>query len=132
MNWLLAQQVRSKDSRTDGRIGPAEGEQWIYGHAIATLAMVEFYLHTASMEGLENSVTDAAKLCLRAQNRGFGWRYGIQPGDNDSSIAAWMVMTLHAAKKARLAIENDEFDRAFQGSLKWYDRATSPEGTSPG
>ena len=27
--------------------------------------------------GLKKSVTDAVRLCLHAQNNGFGWKYGI-------------------------------------------------------
>jgi hypothetical protein len=68
------------------------------------------------------------KLCLHAQNDGFGWRYGIKPGDNDSSVTGWMVLALKTARNARLDIPEQDFQRAFAGALAWFHRATAANG----
>jgi len=67
-------QVRSDDPNEDGRYGSDEDEQWIYDHAIATMAMAELLAMSGDVINLKRSVTDAVKLCLRAQNSGFGWK----------------------------------------------------------
>src|SRR5690606_13598188 len=69
------------------------------------------------------------QLCLNAQNPGFGWRYGIKPADNDTSVTGWMVLALKTAKNIRgLGVDKLHFDSAFEGALRWFDRATSASG----
>jgi hypothetical protein len=128
VNYLKRVQVRSEDPSTNGRYGPAAGEQWIYDHSIATMAMGELLVMSSDVITLKRSVEDAVKLCLYAQNEGFGWRYGIKPADNDTSVTGWMVLALKTAKNARLGIPKDEFDRAFKGALHWFDRVTATNG----
>ena len=33
-----------------------------------------------------------------SRNPYFVWRYGVKPGDNDSSVTGWMMMPLKSAK----------------------------------
>ncbi len=128
VNYLKKAQVRSGDPGANGRFGEAIGEQWIYDHAIATLAMAELLVMSGDVIGLRKPVADAVKLCLHAQNDGFGWRYGIRPGDNDTSVTGWMVLALKTAKNARLDIPKEAYERAFAGALTWFNRATSTTG----
>jgi hypothetical protein len=127
-DYLKRVQVRSSEPATNGRYGPGDHEQWIYDHAIATMAMAELLVLSNDVIGLKRSVRDAVKLCLRAQNPGRGWRYGVRPGDNDTSVTGWMVLALKTAKNARLGIPPREFDRAFEGALEWFDYATASNG----
>ena len=127
-DYLLKVQVHSNDPATDGCYGEARGEQWIYDHAIATMAMAELLLLSGDVIRLKKSVSDATKLCLRAQNDGRGWRYGIRPGDNDTSVTGWMVLALKTARVARLDISREEFDRAFKGAMTWVNYATDARG----
>ena len=128
VNYMKKVQVKSSDPTTNGRYGAGDHEQWIYDHSIATMAMGELLVMSNDIIGLKRSVTDSVKLCLRAQNDGFGWRYGMRPGDNDTSVTGWMVLALKTAKNARLDIPKTEFDRAFKGALNWFDRATASNG----
>ncbi|HZN57955.1 MAG TPA: prenyltransferase/squalene oxidase repeat-containing protein [Planctomycetota bacterium] len=128
VNYLKKSQVHSEDPTTNGRYGPGTGEQWVYDHAIATMAMGELLVMSNDVIGLKKSVTEAVNLCLRAQNDGFGWRYGIRAGDNDTSVTGWMVLALKTAKGAGLDIPKTEFERAFAGAMHWLDRATSTNG----
>ncbi|HZN57954.1 MAG TPA: prenyltransferase/squalene oxidase repeat-containing protein [Planctomycetota bacterium] len=125
--YLKKSQVHSEDPTMNGRFGPGTGEQWAYDHAIATMAMGELLVMSNDV-GLKKPVTDAVKLCLRAQNDGFGWRYGVKAGDNDTSVTGWMVLALKTAKGAGLDIPKTEFERAFAGAMHWLDRATSKNG----
>jgi len=128
VDYMKKAQVHSNDPSTNGRYGEAVGEQWIYDHSIATMAMGELLVMSNDVIGLKSSVTDAVKLILRAQNDGRGWRYGIKPGDNDTSVTGWMVLALKTAKQARLDIPKEEFDRAFAGAINWFNFATDAKG----
>ena len=48
VNYLKKTQVRSGDPGVNGRFGEATGEQWIYDHAIATLAMAELLVMSST------------------------------------------------------------------------------------
>jgi hypothetical protein len=128
VNYMRKVQVQSNDPGTNGRFGDGKAEQWIYDHSIATMAMGEILVMSNDIITLKRSVTDAVKLCLRAQNDGFGWRYGVKPGDNDTSVTGWMVLALKTAKNARLDIPKAEFEQAFAGALNWFNRATATNG----
>ncbi|MCZ6795373.1 MAG: terpene cyclase/mutase family protein [Planctomycetota bacterium] len=128
VRYMKRIQVRADDPMTDGRYGPGDHEQWIYDHSIATMAMAELLVMSVDVLGLKRSVNAAVRLCLRAQNDGFGWRYGVKSADNDTSVTGWMVLALKTAKNARLGIPQAEFDRAFEGAIHWFDRATAANG----
>jgi hypothetical protein len=75
-------------------------------------------------------VEDAAKFSLRAQNDGWGWRYGVKMGDNDTSVTGWMVLALKAVSVCREmdcidSPSKDEISRSFAGALNWFDHVTS-------
>jgi len=128
VDYLLKVQVKSSDPTTNGRFGSDKHEQWIYDHAIATMAMGELLVMSNDVINLRRPVGDAVRLCLRAQNDGFGWRYGVKPGANDTSVTGWMVLALKTAKNARVDIPKEEFERAFAGALNWFNRATAANG----
>ena len=131
VRFMKSVQVESSNPNENGRYGHPDTpfadlpEQWIYDHAIATMAMGELLAMSNDVIGLRRSVTNAAKPCLHSQNAGYGWKYGIKPGRNDTSVTDWMVLALKTAKNARLDIPQDEYARAFRGALAWLDRATS-------
>ena len=128
VKYMIKQQApRTGDPAKDGRYGSGDSEQWIYNHSIATMAMAELLLMSNDFK-LKKSVKDAAKLCLRAQNDGRGWRYGIKPGDNDTSVTGWMVLALKTAKQCRLGLPKQEYQNAFGGALKWFEYATASNG----
>ena len=132
VRYMKSVQVRSTDPETNGRYGTyhEDTEQWIYDHAIATMAMGELLVMSNDMIGLKTSVTDAVKLILRAQNDGFGWRYEPKYGDNDTSVTGWMVLALKTAKNARprLDIPRSAYNTAFAGAPTWFNRATATNG----
>jgi len=128
VKYLKRVQNKSGNPSDNGRYGDGDAEQWIYNHAIATMAMAELLVMSGDIIGLQKSVTDAVKLCLRAQNDERGWRYGIKPGDNDTSVTGWMVLALKTAKNADLDIRSDEYKKALEGALTWFNFATATNG----
>ncbi len=127
--WLLSQQVRSDDPSTNGRFGPTTAEEWMYNHAIATMAMGELLFLSRDTIHLSRSVEDATDWCLRAQNPGYGWKYGYRGGKSDTSVTGWMVLALKTSKacadRRLIRTERERLAAGFGGALAWFDRATS-------
>ena len=116
----------------EGCFGPRTHQQFIYNHAIASLAMVEIYGMTHSPL-FKLPAQRALDFIATARNPYFAWRYGVKPGDNDTSIATWMTMVLKSAalinaearrrgKTPPLSIDNG----AFEGTRNWLDKMTDP------
>ncbi|MFC1586966.1 prenyltransferase/squalene oxidase repeat-containing protein [Planctomycetota bacterium] len=99
---------------------------FMYGHAIATLAMTEAYGMTSNplfREFAERGV-DAI---LAAQNdhpdkpgTKYGWRYFPKDGDNDTSMTGVMTMALKSAKAVGLEVPRS----AFEGAHAWINFVT--------
>ena len=52
-------------------------------------------------------------------------RYGIEPGDNDTSVTAWAVQALTVARRAKLSISDKELKKALKGAMNWLEHATT-------
>jgi hypothetical protein len=110
----------------EGCFGPQTGH-YMYNHAICTLAMAEAYGMTRSPL-LRRPVEKALSFLYRAQNPSpsgqgkLGWRYTIQPGDNDTSVTGWVVMALKSAKAAGIEVPREVLD----GARSWVDLMTDP------
>lgn len=117
LRWLRDRQD------AEGCFGPRTFENFVYGHAICALAMVEAYgmsgsvmLHASAQKGID--------FIHRAKNPYAAWRYGVRSGENDTSVTGWMVMAMKSAKMAKLSVaEKDFFDvRDF------LDKVTDDDG----
>jgi hypothetical protein len=117
----------------EGCFGPRATQHFIYNHAIAALAMVEAYGMTESPI-FKGSAQKALDFIALARNPYFVWRYGVKPGDNDTSVMSWMMMALQSArlvnadaerrgKPAPLVVDEDAFD----GIRAWVDKMTDPD-----
>jgi hypothetical protein len=105
----------------DGCIGPkvADGH-YMYNHAIGTMALAEGYGMSQQTPMLKRPAQKSVDFLLSAQNPYLGWRYGVRPGDNDTSVTAWSVLALKSAKTAGLVVP----DAAFAGARNWFDKVT--------
>jgi hypothetical protein len=64
----------------------------------------------------------ALNLVLEARNPYGGWRYAVPPtGENDTSVTAWAVLALHAAREAGLEAD---YQQAFSSALALFDEMT--------
>ena len=99
---------------------------YMYGHAIATLAMTEAYGLTGQ-ELFKGYAERGIDVIVRAQNdhpdkpgEKYGWRYYPKDGDNDTSVSGWMIMALKSAKACELHVPEE----AFHGMENWVDFVT--------
>jgi len=122
----------------EGCFGPRTPGRFVYDHAAASLAMVEAFGMTGSPI-FKGSAQKALDFIALARNPYFGWRYGVKPGDSDTSVTAWMTMPLIAARwidedaerrnrPRPLAIDDD----VYAEILAWLDAMTDPQGGRTG
>ncbi|MHC4821579.1 MAG: prenyltransferase/squalene oxidase repeat-containing protein, partial [Planctomycetota bacterium] len=69
----------------EGCFGPRVTQHYVYNHALATLAFTEAYGMTKSPL-FEDAARRGVTFILKSQNPYMGWRYGVRPGDNDTSV----------------------------------------------
>ncbi len=117
----------------DGCFGPRTTQHFVYNHAIATMAMVEAYGMTLSPL-FKRSAQAGLDFLAFARNPYFAWRYGIKPGDNDTSVTAWAIAALDMARVLNLDASREgrpapfEIDEAcFDGAHAWLTKMTEPE-----
>jgi len=106
----------------EGCFGPRTSQHFVYDHALATIAMAEAWGATQSPM-FRGSAESGVRFIVAAQNPYLGWRYGVRPMDNDTSVTAWMVLALGTGRTAGLEVPAD----AFRGAAAWFDRVTEPE-----
>jgi|GEM_PF-1645287 len=116
----------------EGCFGPRRNVHYLYDHGIAALAMVEAYAMTGSTI-YKAPAQKALDFVAIARNPNLAWRYGVKPGDNDTSVTAWMFHALDAARRVNAAdvaagrpasLLLDE--EAFDGVKAWIDKMTDP------
>lgn len=117
LRWLVGQQD------PDGCVGPRTTQQYMYNHAIAALALVEAY-HLSGAAWLRQPAERATAFTLAARNPYMAWRYGVRPGDNDTSVTAWAVMGLRSADLPDGERKIDVDPQAFHGAVAWLDKVT--------
>ena len=106
----------------EGCFGPRTEHHFTYNHAIGALAMGEAYALTGSPL-FKQSAQLGIDFVHKAQNPYLAWRYGVRPGENDSSVTGWMIMALKSAKAAGLRVDQAGFD----GTIAFMDKVTEPE-----
>jgi len=116
VSWLLSQQ-----DPEDGLYGQRVGLSYVYGHAIATQAMVEAWLATGDPR-VGRSVERAVELIVGARSKMGGWRYEIPSVACDTSVTAWMASALCAARDAGFDVP----DSALSGVDAYLRAMTDP------
>ncbi len=117
IKWL-----RDQQDRDTGLVGDKSSKEFLYDHALATLALCEAY-YASKSPLLARTAQDAVNYVQLARNPYGAWRYAAPPdGDNDTSVTGWMVFALAAAKDAGLTVD----PAAFDGALQWIEEVTDP------
>jgi hypothetical protein len=114
----------------EGCLGARTAQHYLYNHAIGSLALVEAYGMTGSAvwRGPAQKSLDFISI---ARNPYYAWRYGIKPGDNDTSVTGWMMMALKSAALTNASGHGKPlaFDaEAFDGIRTWIDKVTDEYG----
>ncbi len=105
----------------NGAIGSQSDEKWMYNQLIATQALCEAYILTRT-DSVEIAAKKAVKFILDAQNPGSGWGYKPKDGKPNTSVTAWALCALHAAKQAGFNVPRS----AFSGGLAWFAQMLTP------
>ncbi len=128
----LAALVDAQDA--GGCVGPRTTLHFLYGHAFATQALVDAYGATGDVRW-RRAAGRAIDFALAAQNPGLAWRYGVRPGDNDTSETGCLALALLAARRVnRAAMAADLAPpfpipaEAFTGIRTWIDQMTDEVG----
>jgi hypothetical protein len=108
---------------SDGCMVLKEGMQWMYNHALATLALTEAY-GLSNFPIIKKPAQRAIDFIHKSKNPGRAWRYNngeVDPMEqNDVSVTGWMVMCLASARDFGLKIyEQDIID-----ALRYIDDMT--------
>lgn len=121
LKWLLDQQD------AEGGLAPRGDPHFVYNHALAAEAIARAYGMTEAPE-MRKPAQDAMNFILKAQNPYRGWRYGMRPGDNDSSVTSWMLGALAAGKDAGLTIPKKNIEWALDFLKEVTDDETGRTG----
>lgn len=115
----------------DGMFG-VKTEHYLYNHSLATYAVAEAYAMTAD-PNLKASLQRAVDFLIRAQNPEKGWRYRNYNGEegpedeggrNDTSVTAWVVMALGAAREGGIELPAS----VFKGANRFLDTVQAKQG----
>lgn len=117
-------QYLRRNQGQDGCFGAQEDDHFVYNHSICTMAMAEAY-GLSNQAVLKPYADNAVDFILRCQNPGLGWRYGVQPGQNDSSVTGWMVLALKSCKMAGLSFD---YSKSYANAAEWYGMVTIEVG----
>ena len=117
----------------DGCFGPKAGTHYVYSHLIASLAMLEAYGRTRSSVYRKSADLGVA-FTASARNVDGGWRYGVRPGESDTSVTFWAGLGVHTAR-AVVAAEKEAGrtpgitldDAALAGIDSWIAQMTDPK-----
>ncbi len=105
----------------DGLIGDRSAHHFVYGHAIATMAIADALIQ-GGPPGLLDPLGAAVAFIQDARNPHLAWRYGVRPKENDTSVTRWMFEALRLAWFAGVPVDG----RAFTGARRFVDRMTDP------
>lgn len=114
--------LRGRQDPDSGLVGAPSSREFLYDHAIATLALCELHRATRSPL-LGRAAQRAVDYAVAARTPWAGWRYDAPSvGESDTSVTGWMVFALAAAREAGLRVDA----AAFDGALAWIDGVTDP------
>jgi hypothetical protein len=100
----------------EGCFGNRASGHFVYNHAIAALAMVEAYGMTGSPM-YKGPAQKGLEFIALSRNAYHAWRYGVKPGENDTSVTGWMMMALKSGELAGLNVPKGTYARIE----KWLD-----------
>ncbi|MBI5852974.1 MAG: hypothetical protein HZB39_18340 [Planctomycetes bacterium] len=113
--------LREQQDATSGLFGAASSNEFVYDHAIATLAMVEAY-GLSDYKLLKRNAQAGLDYLERHRNPFLVWRYQPRDGDNDTSVTAWCSLACVAGKHFKLDVSASAFDT----TRTWLDQMTDP------
>lgn len=115
------QWLREQQDPESGLLGSASSHDFVYGHAIATLALVEA-CGLSNSRVLRANAQRAIDYLQRHRNPYKAWRYQPRDGENDLSVTGWCVMALCSAQEFGLNVD----PQALAGARVFVEEVTDP------
>lgn len=115
--WLREQQ------QENGLVGTAASHDFIYDHAIATVALCEAY-GLSNYKLLRSTAQKAIDYLESHRNPYAVWRYQARDNDNDTSVTTWATWAYASARQFGLTVNAQAFDTI----ATWYDQVTDLDG----
>ena len=114
--------LKSRQDPDSGLIGDRASHDFLYDHALATLAICEAYYFTKSPL-IKRTAQEAVNYIVSARNPYSAWRYDVPPiSESDTSVTGWMLFALASARDAGLMVD----EAALEGGLSFLDEVTDP------
>jgi len=102
-----------------------EGYGVMYGHALATLALLEANGNMPWRPELGDRISKALQTILRYQRVDGGWRYELtRTGDSDISVTTTVLWALGQAKRYGYTVPRESIEKA----LRFVQRCGRPDG----
>ncbi|MGI9012685.1 MAG: hypothetical protein ACR2GY_00380 [Phycisphaerales bacterium] len=115
ITWLLRQQ------RVQEFVG-CFGDETLYSHGIATIAITEAYAMTNDPRLAEPARKAVEFILASPSRRTGGWRYAPEQ-DGDTSVTGWQVMAIASARRAGIAVPPGELQHVQQ----WMESVRHPD-----
>jgi hypothetical protein len=113
------QSVQDADS---GLFGQNCGGDFLYGHAVASFAIVEGY-YLSRLPVLKAPAQKALEFIARTRTPGRGWgRRSPSIDQDDVRTTGWMLLALFAGRDAGLKVDRS----AIQEGMNWIEGMTDP------
>jgi len=115
MHWLVTQQQQN------GLIGKTTPHDYIYGHAIATLALAEAFANGED-DALRAPLQQAINYLESHRNPYAVWRYQPRDNDNDTAVTSWCAHAYLTARDHNLRVNK----QALKLVETWLDQVADP------
>jgi hypothetical protein len=108
MRWLISKQ----DERTGLVVTSVRDSQYMYEHAIATIALCEAFGRSPD-EKVGVAARKAVGACVAGAAQDGGWRYVTNSPSSDMSVTSWFLQALKTAKLANIKFDQSAFARGL-------------------
>ncbi|MGB3968356.1 MAG: hypothetical protein WBO45_16590, partial [Planctomycetota bacterium] len=133
LQWLAAQQ------NPEGRFGTNASHDFIYSHAIGTLAMARF-AKAEPGQPWTGKATAGLGYLVQHRNPGAAWRYQPHDGDNDLSVTTWCVAACKACGEVGIELGAEPWRRVEDyvsalsdpSGMHGYSKSSEPSSRKPG
>ncbi len=113
--------LRDQQDPKSGLLGAPSSNEFVYDHAIATLALVEAY-GLSDYRLLRDNAQRAIDYLEYHRNPYGAWRYQPRDGDNDTSVTGWCLLAYASAKHFDLTVNQS----AITLGVTWLEQMTDP------
>jgi hypothetical protein len=127
VDWLCARQQPPKGADPGGCIGLPTSQEYVYGHAIATIALAAAS-RVIDSERVKTALGNALTYVDYHRNTYGVWRYLPRDNDGDTSVSVWCMLALTAGAETGLTMP----EAPQKAMAVWLDSVTDPATGSAG